>query len=75
MSSLNTISDGIASGTHDAAKRGDEFWGGAAQFLVVMQRQLAEDLFALGSQRQQNFPAIVLCAGAMNEAARFQPIN
>lgn len=66
---------GVIARAHDAAKSRDQFGSGAAEFVVMMERQLGEDLLSLGRKRKQNFAAVVLGSGAMNETSGFQAIH
>ena len=65
----------LATRAHDAAQSGYEVRSGRAEFIVMMEREFSEDLLSLGSERQQNFAAIVLGAGAMDEASGLQPVH
>ena len=60
---------------HDAAKSCYQLRSGAAEFLVMMQREFGEHLFSLGSKRKQHFATIILCPGAVDKSSRFQAIH
>ena len=60
---------------HDAAKSAHQFGSGRPQFVVVMKRQFAQDLFAFGGKREQDLAAIVMGAGAMYKASGFQAVH
>src|ERR1700678_2879747 len=59
----------------DTPESSDEFGAGTAQLLLMVQREFAQYFFAFWSQSQQHLAAVVLGAGAMHEAARFQPVD
>jgi hypothetical protein len=65
----------IHSFTHDAAKRGGQLRSGQTEFIVVMQRQLAEDSFSFCSECKQHFAAVVLGARTMDESSGFQAVH
>ena len=60
---------------HNAAESGHQIRSSGAQFVVMMNCHLAQNLLTLGSQREQNFAAIVGGAGAMDEAPGFEAVN
>src|ERR1700693_3685083 len=62
----------VAAFPHDAAKSRHQFRSGRTQLVAMMKREFAENLLALGSERQQHLPAILLRAGAMDKSARLQ---
>ena len=65
----------VAAGAHDAAESGDEIWSGGAKFVVVMERKFAKNFFSFWSEGQQNFPAVILGAPAMDEASGFETVH
>src|SRR6266481_4544378 len=60
---------------HDAAKSGYQFSPRRSNFVVMMKRQLAENLLAFGGEREQNFAAIILSAAAVYKPSCFQPVH
>ncbi len=51
---------GVRAFAHNAAKSGHQLGSGRAQLVVMMKRQLAENFLPFGSERKQDFAAIVL---------------
>ena len=66
---------GVVAFAHDAAKSGHQFRPGRAQFIVMVKREFGKNLFAFRSEREQNLAAIVLGAGAVDKASRFQAVH
>ena len=66
---------GIVAFPHDAAKSGHQLRSCRTQFVVMMQRQFAEDLLAFRSEREQDLAAIVASPRAMDKSPSFQPVH
>jgi len=60
---------------HDSSKRRRQFGPGTAEFLVMMEGEFGQHLLALGSQRQKDFPAIIIRPRAVNKSACFQAVH
>lgn len=59
----------------DALKSSHQLRSGRTQFLVMMKRQLAEDLLSFGSQCKQHVSTIILRACAMDESSCFKAVH
>ena len=60
---------------HRAFQRSDQRWTTSAQLGLVMQRELAQYLFALGSQRKQHLAPVLASAVPPHVTARRQPVH
>lgn len=66
---------GVASLAHYAAKGADKFRASGAQLIAMVQSQLAQRFFTFRSERQQNFPPVILGARAVHKAVRFETVH
>jgi len=65
----------VATLPHDAAKSCHQFRSRTAQFVVMMQRQFGEHFLSLGSEREEDFAAIVLSPRAMDKSSSLQTVH
>ena len=65
----------VATLPHDSAKSCHQFWSRTAQFVVMMQRQFGEHFLSLGSEREENFAAVVLSPRALDKSSSLQTVH